>query len=290
MGMMLRPTGLLLPARRMMPNGRLRIDWSHPLANGLIGCWVPGVAGGIDLTGNHPTATTVGSGGKTDVTVEGPGYNFNATTTALKTTMTSAAPAVQALITAGKFSLYWRGYLAAAGGGFATLFGMQESSSGQLFLVGAFTGSGFNNSAGDVGIQMNRAGSSNAAGATSLTMGAGNLYSICMTYDNGANALNMYLNGTGDSNNPRTVAGGLPTCAGTPTLYVGGDNCGSIMNMGLMYSRALSADEMKVLDKDPYCFLTNDSWEMPALYLPSAAAPTSRQHHFRTPTFIGPVF
>ena len=45
----------LLSPKRQVPMGRLQIDWKHPLALDLIGCWVPGVMGGIDVAGKAPT-------------------------------------------------------------------------------------------------------------------------------------------------------------------------------------------------------------------------------------------
>src|SRR6266403_1782300 len=44
----------------MIPNGGVRINWSHPLAGGLIGCWVYGVSKGINLAGTSPDLVASG--------------------------------------------------------------------------------------------------------------------------------------------------------------------------------------------------------------------------------------
>jgi hypothetical protein len=44
------------PQRRLLPNGKLKIDWSHPLAKGLIACFLPGISY-QDLSGNCPDLT-----------------------------------------------------------------------------------------------------------------------------------------------------------------------------------------------------------------------------------------
>ena len=74
MAALLKPFQRLSP--KCVPNGLLKIDWSHPLATGLIGCWVPGVMFGIDLTGNTPDLVGVPNGAGqlpgTTTCVEGP--------------------------------------------------------------------------------------------------------------------------------------------------------------------------------------------------------------------------
>ena len=55
-----------------------RVDWSHPLTQGLIGCWVPGAARGWDLTGNTPALILSSSGaGVSQVAVGPEGVGLN---------------------------------------------------------------------------------------------------------------------------------------------------------------------------------------------------------------------
>ena len=74
--------------KRSLPNGGVRIDWSHPMTNGLIGCYLPGITRGIDLCGN--VNLTASSGATFDSTTpEGPG--MLAGTAATRSGMTGPA-------------------------------------------------------------------------------------------------------------------------------------------------------------------------------------------------------
>ena len=98
-----------LNPNRQVPLGPVAIDWSNPLADGLIGCWLPG-ASGVDIAGKAPTLA-YGAGAIVQATPEGPGEGV--TTSASNTGMTAIVGAPFTNYTA--LTIYWRGLIAVTG-------------------------------------------------------------------------------------------------------------------------------------------------------------------------------
>jgi hypothetical protein len=257
MGSVLKPfQNLLDPGSFQVPIGRLAIDWTHPLANGLIGCWVPGVMWGIDLVGNAHLAAS--NTAKTNLSSEGVGYwsqnsgLYNGSPSSYVMSWNSA-------------SLYWRGQLPASDPGtipsFATVRSQNIRDAISIRSLADITNVG--------------AGSSN--GTTALTAGGVNLTSyLNKVISMGATTsvgdfLKFYLNGVFQTQAAQTSAPTLADSAieigswNAPTSRVG------VNITTCMYywkDRVLTASEMAWLNVAPYDFLIPQEEEMPVIFSP----------------------
>jgi hypothetical protein len=61
------------PQRRLIPVGPVKIDWSHPLTNGLIAAYVPAISEGINLTGMGGNLSRINPVNIAAASAEGPG-------------------------------------------------------------------------------------------------------------------------------------------------------------------------------------------------------------------------
>ena len=94
------------PQRRLLLSpasyGAPKIDWSHPLANGLIACYLPGVSRGINLVGCGGDLAPVVAANNSGSTIEGPAFKTATTNDGLK----GLAPPA---FLGNNNSYYWRG-------------------------------------------------------------------------------------------------------------------------------------------------------------------------------------
>lgn len=236
--------------RARVPSGRAKIDWTHPLANGLIGCWVWGTSGGINLTGASPDLTR--SSPVTDgVGADGPALGF----TAAPSTMLALAP--PAFKSWTEMSMFGRlrthpsnlpndypmvigvTYDNANGAPYATACIMRRPSNPNYMA--------FTNSAGSIASTGEWAGT------------PGNTDNIGANFKVGGN-IDLYANGT------LVLQSTLPSAPNTTATAqlgcgIGVVNTGSgVLNatalyVGYIWNRVLSADEHMALHLDPYCFL-----------------------------------
>ena len=237
-----------LNPKRQIPTGPLAIDKTHPLANALIGCWVPGVMGAVDLTGN--TAFALGSAASFQVTSEGPGLHSAGTSSTWG--LSGLAPAIYKNWT--QLSVYWRGYIAAYPTGGRYLIGMVYDQIGTnprevaMIQIGA---------AGSLSIRWDGGGGENQDNFTG-TYTAPGVVSVGATWKAPSGTVQAYLNGNKDVGDG---FGGAYGTTSTTTLAIAG--CHSTQNPSLVgtcsiacfWNRALLASEMALIDKDPYCFL-----------------------------------
>ena len=70
---------------QQIPTGAVEIDWGHPLANGLVALYVPGVSG-VDLTRIAPPIVITGSGGTIVSGPRGPALDLSSIGTASSST------------------------------------------------------------------------------------------------------------------------------------------------------------------------------------------------------------
>jgi len=245
------------PQRRLLPVGPLKIDWSHPLTNGLMACYVPGVMGGINLVGNGGNIIGGTTADFWSNSVEGPSARIVASDSQLL----GPAPASWAAST--EFSIYTRYFVSGSTLGANPRMAAIEpnNTNGSPFCLvcilslssalsvawntgGSFTSVGFGTSW--------TANTVKSLGATFKVNGS------VITYDGGVSV------GTGAS-----FGASAPTST-VPTVLIGGLTTGgsNVVNgnnfISCFWNRVLSADEMAAIDADPYCFLTQEA-ELPMM-------------------------
>lgn len=270
MASILKPFGNLLSPKRTVPTGQLKIDWTHPLTQGLLACYVPGVSGGINLTGQGADLSPIVPNTWQDSTIEGPGWLTVTAGDGLK----AVAPA-NFLGTWSGLSFYWRGYFGTASGLGGMVIGIEHSdpeSNPYIYAAITFGSNGSpnvfwdSNAGGLVSLNTatNNPNTFMSVGATLPVSTASNV--IC--YQNGAQILT-----------PAALFG-IPTTAATTTICLQSSTAANSRsvpatgNIACIWKRPLSADEMAWLDREPYCFLLPAEAEMPALFV-SAAGPST---------------
>jgi hypothetical protein len=240
---------------RLLGQGAPVLNSAHPLAQDLLGCYVPSSApggrianlaspGSCDLTSRTGVAAGLG------ITPEGPGLAYTGTTAAQAS---GATPATWQK--ASGQSVFVR----------ALNKGSQVTNKPVYFVGVGCASSPFNCWA--VGV-----GGAGTAGGTALTLyynttvstftggivpSAGAMMSAGATFGSGA-AAKLYVNGVQD-----TLTGSPPnvniTYAGAVTTYMGlqgsGDTTNATLTVGYLWNRVLTAGEMRYLDANPYALL-----------------------------------
>ncbi len=255
---------LASPGPLQVPTGRLAIDWTHPLAKGLIGCWLPGnsmqdISGQVaaDLVNFSPSASP------RDVTAEGVGVKSAATNSAITQYATTPFKSWTG------FSIFWRGYQLGAPAIDGLLLGVSYDDnidSPYVIVVIATNGNNtnwslqWNNGAGEVvGTNFTPAIPSNK------------IYSVGATFNVGGSSKG-YQGGVVAASD--SFGGVSPISSATSRIIIGswygiisGRFSNTINNITAYWNRELSAAEMAWLDRDPYCFVIPQEYEMPILSL-----------------------
>lgn len=262
-------------SKNQVPQGDLAIDWTHNLTNGLIGAWVPGAMGGVEITGFGPTLITqIGNVAGTpfiDITPDGPGLRssghfgdgYGATT----------PPNYRSILGSG-LSMFWRGLVLGGGNNYTPVLMISwDNSSGgpaPVMSIGDRAGNSFYLTWND--------------GTTAQLLFGENypafpfFRSWAATFQTGAQAI--YVNGiqTGTS-----ALASVPTIGATSETsiqrYTSGNLAGTntACNCAYIWNRVLSAAEMLQLHLDPYGFLVpadeQDMQQMPPPPLPFILMP-----------------
>jgi hypothetical protein len=254
----------LAPSRKVTPPGVSRIDWSHPLAQGLIGAWVPGISGGVDISDLGPNLTFDTSAVVTP-TSDGPGLTSTAANSGMFGT---ATPAFKSWT---EFSIFWRGVLyGVSGTGNCSLAGVSFATpEATPFVIATIIDNP--SIAGSLALQWNSGGSFANTAASSVNLSTNAVQTAGATFKAGGNA-QLYINGKADVSAAFGASG--PTSGATSIVEVGeyhpqaARSMNGTSNVAFFWNRQLSADEMVLLDRDPYCFLVPAEPEMPQLPRP----------------------
>jgi hypothetical protein len=241
---------------RLLGRGVPVINRAHPLAQGLLACWVPAMApggkvinlaspGSVDLTTRSGVAVGLGS------TREGPGVAF--TGTAAASLNSGAVPASWHLNTGP--SLFVRALKTGTvtANHLASFIGLSGSVSPfYAFLLGlAGTQSG---GAGTLNLMYNNGG---IAAGGSIIPALGAMFSAGATFGAGV-VPSLYVNGVND---PLTANNGTTNLSysGTIQAYLGQQNAASSVDatitVGYIWRRPLTAVEMRYLDATPSALL-----------------------------------
>lgn len=254
-------SGILYPGNYQIPTGQLEIDWGNSLSNGLVGCWVPGVAGTIDISGNV-SPMTLQSTKILQGTPEGVGLKSNTNTPG--SGMTALAPPVYKGWSA--FTLYWRGMLVGTPVGSSNFIGICYDNAGnspfQLLSLSAnpgvtnflwfyeITGSSFSD-----------------ASFISALPALNKMASAAIAID--GTGLSAYQNGIFDS----ASSAEAPVATGTATtlIQINGDfatgsrDPAAILNIAMAWNRKLSAAEIQAIDLAPYGLLIPAEYDLPLM-------------------------
>lgn len=245
------------PQPRFIPTPRLRIDSSHPLAHGLIACYVPGISFGINLVGTGGDLTLSGSYTTILSNVDGPAIDLTAGR------LSTTAPSLFKTFTNG-CALFWRGQLVAAGNNYPMLIGITYDNAGTSpFSVASIHKRAFGGV--DIGAQTNSAGTEVFAGT--YTASANVQESVGGSFTVGGNA-ELFVGGISRATAAMASA---PNSTATSTLGFGidliatADDPNQRPNVAYIWNRPLTAAEQARLAFDPYCLLIPAEGEMPIM-------------------------
>jgi len=256
---------IVAPGNYQVPNGQLQIDWTQSLANGLVGCYLPGVTM-AEITGIGPTLAFVsGTGLQTSMSNEGPGVNYTITNGG----GLLGSPIGNSFITQNAFTLFWRGLLLATSGfsGFASLVGVNYSQPNanpfNLWSLGLGSAGG-----PSLGIAWNHGGSQlawNSGSASPLTANLSlGMHDYAATFTVGTSGLVIaFVDGALWQTNPVNFGAGQPTSTATSYINVGLDK-GAVTNIACLWNRNLSTAEIMQMHLAPYSFLIPADTDMPS--------------------------
>ena len=268
----IRPRGVI-PAGY---NAGLKIDWSHPLSVGLIGCWVPGVSlidlclTGLDLQLGSSTFGVSPEGPCIDGILGATGTNYGAAS--------GDIPSAHPLLHWSRLTWYYRGMTNAASGSIANSFqrllniAYDNANGNPYSLAGAYFNSGTT-----IAPMWNIGGGFVTGVNFTLSLPIYTEFSIASTYVAGGNQQG-YFNGA-ISGGVTGVGPGVPSYSATSQIDIAGDfaypNSAALKTyMVAFWNRDLSAAEIAYLDADPYCFLVPSEGEWSMVKVPPVVAVT----------------
>ena len=244
---------------QVKPQGVPRIDWTHPLALGLISYWYDtGLGFYVDLvTGD---TTTSGSGSIvpiTDASLYGTGFEFP--NTGPQVIKARGLFPRQSFAAPYSYACGWNALGAPTASTYSSFFNVySDSGTAAIQVYCAPTGALFSTLANSAGIAL-------TPSATAPTSG----FHVAVGVATGASAESAYLDGvlkgtdtstaTLSSSTFRMVINGLSK-DGTDASGINAQ-----LFFGAVWSRPLTADEAKFLYTDPYCFLLPAEPELPVL-------------------------
>lgn len=237
---------LFLPSPRILLPKQYVIDWTHPLTNGLIGCWLPGISHGLNLAGfaNQLAYDTAPQGD--GATLEGPSHRFNQAHCGLVGTASNE-------FLSNPITWYWRGRTITQNTGTSSdLCGVSNNASPTIA-----TGS-INHNGTVLSAFWNHGGT--LANFTIATFPSANtLFSTSCSFPGPGANVTAYLNGV-QSGTPTAFGAGAATNS-SPQVCIGSINIAKTnfpatdTICAYAWSRVLDAEEHKYLDQNPYCFL-----------------------------------
>ena len=273
--------------------GKPRIDPSHPLAQGLIYCFLPGVS--LTNLAQVPLDLGYDSGtaGQLSGTLEGPSWNSSAANSGIFQSAT-VRPVTNA-------SLYYRGaftadasninavicgfnYTSNPTGPYNTFqFARNQNGNGQDFVALVITtpsSADYPNTGGSLAIDTSHYGKIESLGGTYVgdgITGQSTIYTGGQQLDQQTDFTQLST-GLQYGSDPQFIIG---TTAGDHARLT----C-SNANMVCCWNRTLSAAEMQWIDADPYGFLLWDEQEWPALISVAPAANPFIPGDFSAPKVI----
>lgn len=232
---------------RVVPTEDVEIDWGHPLAVGLVACYLPGVSL-RDLAGVGPTLLA-DSGAAITTTPRGPALR---STVSRGRAYVTGIPQSWQLAVAG--TLFWAGDITGTPVNGATFWGNNYDSVSSSPYVSYNAGI---NGSNQVAFFWNSGGSFQHPASSGPSVNS-SLRSVAMMFVVGGNMIG-YANGGQIIST--AFGASAPSYTSTTTANIGGDNNDPSRNIGgnsaiaLTYNRALSAGESAWLDAEPFAML-----------------------------------
>lgn len=237
---------LFLPSPRILSPKQFVIDWTHPLAFGLIGCYLPGISHGINLAGfaNHLAYDTAPQGD--GATLEGPSHKFNQAHSGLLGTATGD-------FLSNPITWYWRGKVITQNTGTSADLCAVSNIAAPTIATGSINHNGPN-----LSVFWNHGGT--LANFTVASFPAANtLFSASCSFPGPGANVTAYLNGT-QSGTPTAFGVGAATNS-SPQISIGTINSvktnftATDTICAYAWNRVLDAEEHRFIDQNPYCFL-----------------------------------
>jgi len=248
---------LVEPGSYQLANGgALTVDWTAPLAFGLTGCWVPGVTGALDLSGNNNNLTT-DTGAAFGGTPEGPGLKSTAANSGYYSPALAVTNPLQSS-TIG-LTLFWRGLMLGAppsfGGFIAILLGVLDNPPFTITEVRVDNAGNF---------QL----TSNSTQATGTAIPTSGMHSYCATLT--TTTQRGYVDGVQNCTNTVSL-----TTNSNAVFYINdhipqSDNrwANAVCTLACAWGRPLSAGEVMGMHLNPYNFLAPAEYEMQTAFFP----------------------
>lgn len=232
-----------------------QINWNHPMARGLVGCWLFNEGGG-----NVIHSATLLSGNLSYRLATLPSVDSVTNLGLRTTTSSSSGPKIADAVNFQQqsFSIVVRGTYESTTADQAWFGGGGTSSSGFQAWKDEYTSDRFGLAVYD--------------GLTRIDYGSdcnpGQSYDVVFVHDLAASESRLYVDGRVDI----TIAYAIAVASSG--LWIGRANTGSKNRQGLteyahVYDRVLSASEILRLHDTPFCFLTHPLQVIPVPFIPS---------------------
>ena len=265
------------------------LNRGHPLARGLIGCWLPGVLGGFDLCSNtqliksanasfYPTTDGMGSGAIT----LGSYCGWNSANL--------AAPSP--LLSWSQLTIFYRGTIIGNSDSYACLAGIAwDNANTSPYFSAAMAAQGGVTDWSQLAAAWANGTSFTSGPVISLIPTLGREISLASTFVSNGGNVNLYLNGALQNT---TAFGTNPPNFGTtpqfvihltPSQVARTPNASN--NAAFVWNRALSQTELVYLHNDPYCFLWYPEDDIFAEMVGLAALPISQIPVFQIANSMG---
>ena len=283
MASILKPfTNFVTPGNYQVPAGPLQIDWSRPVTNGLIGAWVPGAMGNIDISGGTQQYLNIDTNAAIDMFGDGSGL---ATTSSgggycgyYSANLTSGSSFQAVTSSGGQNSVFVRcAYTGIFAGpsSYASLCGANYDNSNNSPY---YTWGLQSNAAFGFTVYYNSGGSQITGNVTCTAFGSlvkGVEYDVAGCFAVNSTSPKLYQNGI-DLGNTSTVFSSAATTTAAAFFAINRKNNSApaetysshIIHACYVWNRFLGADEVMWLHLNPYGFLIPDEYELSGLFVP----------------------
>lgn len=232
-----------------IPVGVPSVDWSHPLARGLVFCAGPYSAWTDLARGIRPSSVPVCAHGAAT-------YGRNSTTDNTNQIVYPSTATAHLDFTTQPFSALWVGAVPVTAGTYPVgvqrgTYASESSNAGWMFAVRA-------DADARPGLTFLTFANNGVAAYAACSTGTGvitlNQPFVAVGVSTGASTQSLYFNGL----RVATASSPNPISPGALALTIGGNNTAYQSHVAI-WSRALSAAEAAQLTSDPFCFLRSPS-------------------------------
>ncbi len=271
-------SNIVNPGIRQVPIGPLRVDWSHPLTRGLVGAWIPGAMGNVDITGHvvRPLTVDSGAGLLNGISREGPGQSDGNTT---QRGMSGAAtPEYKSW---SGFTLYFRGRALGNSAGDANFTAITYTNTLSSPFTVASIGAGTGGTTSQISLSWNVGGTLTQLQNQNFGFTANSVDGFAATFlpsNNVANTVILYRNGIAVANTKWSTTSAAGPTSATSQICINREQTGASRAVNMVclasyyWNRVLDAAEIAELDRGPYGLFAPEEYEMPISFFPTTSA------------------